>query len=69
MTKFAHTVDVVLPEKLVRIWRVFEDGRKQLFTEVHFPDDLSRDQERMLLQQLAENIFLDTPSGRSLLAS
>lgn len=67
MAEFTHLVEIALPERLVRIWRLFNDGRKQLFTQVHFAEGLDSDEESLLLQQIAENILLDSLSGRALL--
>lgn len=68
MSEFTHVVEVDLPERRVKIWRLFDDGRRQFFTDdVHFVDGIQSDAEKSLLQQVAENILLDSPSGRSLL--
>jgi hypothetical protein len=67
MSEFTHVVEVDLPERRVKVWRLFDDGRRQFFTEVHFVDGMPSDAEKILLQQIGEDILLDSPSGRSLL--
>jgi hypothetical protein len=67
MKEFTHVIEVDLPERRVKIWRLFEDGRRQFFTEVHFVEGMQRDAENLLFQQISENILLDSPSGRALL--
>jgi hypothetical protein len=67
MSSFDHLVEVDEQNRTVRITRLYSDGRRQLFTEVHIPEKRPKAVEAELLQRLGENILLDSPAGRALL--
>jgi hypothetical protein len=67
MSSFDHLVDVDEQNRTVRITRLYSDGRRQLFTEMHIPEERTKAVEAELLQRLGENILLDSPTGRALL--
>jgi hypothetical protein len=67
---YSHLVEIDEDKRVVRIERVFSDGRKQLFTEAPFP---ARDAVhagsgyQKFCQMLGENIILDSPAARRVL--
>ncbi len=68
--QFNHLVEIDEKVKRLTIYRVFEDGRKELFTHVDIPDLASTKDEEKLRKfalQLGENLLIDSPIARRLL--
>jgi hypothetical protein len=68
---FSHLIDIDESARLLRIHRVFPDGRKQLFTETPLPPrttDAGGPQYLEFARMLGENILMDSPAARRALA-
>jgi hypothetical protein len=64
---FSHLIEIDESARLLRIHRVFPDGRKQLFTETPLPPgavDPAGSQYQEFARLLGENILLDSPAAR-----
>ncbi len=67
--KYSHVVTIDDASRILRIDRLFEDGRQILMTQTELPNlEMSgRDKAvREFTQMLGENLLLDTPTGRQL---
>ena len=68
---FSHLVEIDEEAKKLKIFRVFNDGKKQFYTEADFPIGKTGDDkceyERFMLM-LGENILLDSPVARRLMS-
>jgi hypothetical protein len=64
---FSHLIQIDETARLLRIHRVFEDGRQHLFTETPLPPrgaDSESSQFTEFARILGENILLDSPAAR-----
>ncbi len=69
-SEFSHLIEIDEGTRLVRIHRVFPDGRRQLFTETALPFhtmDPKGSQYAEFARLLGENILLDSPAARRVL--
>lgn len=67
---YHHLLEIRELDRRLTINRVYEDGRKELFTEVELPsttcdEDPSRFEE--FCRVLGENLLMDSPVARKLL--
>ena len=65
--EFCHLVEIDEGARVLRIHRVFPDGRKHLFTETPLPPrtvDPTGSQYTEFARLLGENILLDSPAAR-----
>lgn len=64
---FSHLIEMNDKEDRIIIYRIFDDGRKQLYTHIDF-SDISFDADRscfdLLAKELGENLLLDSPVAR-----
>ena len=68
-TKYSHVVSIDDESRILRIDRVFEDGRRVLFTQTELPHLDMSDRKKVVAEfarLLGENLLLDTPAGRQL---
>jgi hypothetical protein len=72
VSSFSHLVEIDEDAKKLKIFRVFNDGTNQFYTEVDFPNrktsDGPRDYEGFM-RMLGENILLDSPAARRLMGA
>jgi hypothetical protein len=65
---FSHLVEIDEIARRLKIYRLFSDGRRQLYTEADLPphssDSLAYAE---FAKTLGENILLDSPAARSVL--
>ena len=64
---FSHLIEIDETARLLRIHRVFPDGRRHLFTETPLPTrtvDPKGSQYAEFARMLGENILLDSPAAR-----
>jgi len=69
-TKFSHVVDVDADTRKVVVYRLYADGRRELFTLMDLPVDATSTTNSRLdefCRMLGENLLLDSPIARSLL--
>lgn len=69
MKNYSHILEIDEERKLLVINRVFEDGKRQLFTSIDLPGKtFSEDEQgfREFAQKLGENLLLDSPVARRL---
>jgi len=67
---YAHLLEVDEEERILSIYRVYPDGKKELFTSADFPiNSLEYDREsfKEFALKLGENILADSPAARKLL--
>ena len=65
---FSHQVEFSDDDNEIVIYRVFSDGRKQLFTKAQFPtEDLGKDKSAFenFAKTLGENLLIDSPVARA----
>lgn len=70
MENYNHLIKIDEITRLLVIYRVYEDGRQELFTEVELPAktvDENEDQFERFSCLLGENLLLDSPIARKLL--
>jgi hypothetical protein len=68
---FSHMIEVDEGGRLLRIYRIFPDGRRQMFTEATLPSspvDPNSPQYEEFVRLLGENILLDSPAARRVLS-
>lgn len=67
MKNYAHIVSVDSEKKLLKIYRLFDDDRREFLTECPI-DEISAksdwDKFSLFAQQLGENILMDSPAAR-----
>jgi hypothetical protein len=71
-SNFSHLIEVDEGARLLRIHRIFPDGRRHLFTETPLPSlttDRSGSQHAEFARLLGENILLDSPAARRALGT
>lgn len=70
MENYGHLVEIDPEQKRVTIYRVFESGKRSLYTYVDLPKK-TRDEDQEAYEKFArllgENILLDSPTARKLL--
>lgn len=72
-SNFSHLVEIDETARILRIHRVFPDGRKHFYTETPFPSftavtaEAKDTQYADFARLLGENILLDSPVARRLL--
>ena len=67
---FSHLIEIDESARLLRIHRIFPDGRKHLFTETPLPPraaDPKGSQYAEFARLVGENILLDSPAARRVL--
>ncbi len=70
MESFAHTIEIDEKNRLLKIFRLFQDGRREFFTSTELPDINAHDEWdsfEAFAKQLGENILMDSPSARKIL--
>lgn len=68
--KFNHLVVINEQDRLLSIYRVFENGERDLYTSVALPEvDAQKDWETFsnFARTMGENLFMDSPQARKLL--
>jgi hypothetical protein len=68
--QFSHLIEIDESARLLRIHRIFPDGRKHLFTETPLPPrtaDPKGSQYAEFARLLGENVLLDSPAARRVL--
>lgn len=71
-SNFSHLIEVDEGARLLRIHRIFPDGRRHLFTETPLPPrmaDPKGSQYAEFARALGENILLDLPAARRALGT
>jgi hypothetical protein len=66
-TGFSHLIEIDESARLLRVHRIFPDGRRQLFTETPLPlgaVDAKGSAFAEFARLLGENILLDSPAAR-----
>jgi hypothetical protein len=69
---FSHLIEIDENARLLRIHRIFPDGRRHLFTETPLPPrtaDPNDTQHAEFARLLGENILLDSPAARRVLGT
>ncbi len=67
--KYSHVVSIDDESRILRIDRLFEDGRRVLYTQTELPRLDMSDREKAVaefVRLLGENLLFDTPAGRKL---
>lgn len=70
-SNFSHLIGINEGTRLLTIHRVFQDGRKQLFTETPLPprtDDAGSQPYQEFARMPGQNILMDSPAARRALA-
>ena len=70
MLNYNHFVEVDEKSHRLMIYRIYGDGRKELFTEIELPSTIieeSEDEFREFARLLGENLLMDSPAARKLL--
>ncbi len=70
MLNYNHFVEVDEKGHRLMIYRIYGDGRKELFTEIELPSAIieeSEDKFREFACLLGENLLMDSPVARKLL--
>lgn len=67
---FSHVVEVYEESRQVTIYRMFSNGRKQMYTKIALPSK-TFDQDKpgfaKFTQALGENLLFDSPTARKIL--
>jgi hypothetical protein len=68
---FSHLIEIDESARMLRIHRMFPDGRRQLYTETPLPPaaDSKGSQFSEFARVLGENILLDSPAARRVLGT
>jgi hypothetical protein len=64
---FSHLIEIDESSRRLKIFRIFPDGNKQLYTEVDFPlktPDEDKLSYEVFCRTLGENILIDSPVAR-----
>jgi hypothetical protein len=72
VSSFSHLVKIDEDTKKLKIFRIFDDGKEQFYTEIDFPNRNTSDDPRDyegLMRTLGENILLDSPAARRLMGA
>lgn len=70
MRTYKHLLEINEQDRQLTIYRVFADGRRDLFTEMHLPEasyDESPGEFSEFCRMLGENLLIDSPIARNLL--
>lgn len=65
MLSYSHIVEYAGNDNIISLYRMNEDGEKELFTKVQFPEQSQDIQEFM--KMLGETLLLDSPIARKIL--
>jgi hypothetical protein len=68
--KYNHLIETDEENRRLTIHRIYDNGRKELFTQVDLPNNVPSENEAQLesfFQLLGENLILDSPIARKLL--
>lgn len=71
MKNFKHVIEIDEKSNKLRIFRHFEDGAQDLYTETELPDISAHDEWgkfEEFARQLGENLLMDSPAARRLLS-
>src|SRR5215211_7918047 len=71
MMTFSHLVEISEQARRLKVHRVYDDGRKELFTEVALPSTTCEEDKTTFeefCRRLGENLLIDSPVARKLLA-
>lgn len=68
INEHSHLIEINYEERKLIIYRIFPDGKKQLYTNVNLPALSVNDTEEFSLfaQTLGENILFDSPVARKI---
>ena len=64
---FAHSVEIDEESRQVKIYRIFPNGQKQLYTETEMPSGGRGAAFEAFSRTLGENLLLDSPIARRIL--
>jgi hypothetical protein len=67
---YNHLIEIGEQDRRLTIYRVYEDGRRELFTAIELPAqsiDYNKVQFEKFCRLLGENLLLDSPKARKLL--
>jgi hypothetical protein len=64
---FAHIVTIDPSTRTLKIERLYQDGRRELFTAMSIPDSSDESMVTRFVYELGENLLLDSPAARRLL--
>jgi hypothetical protein len=64
---FAHFVEVDEESRQIKIYRIFPDGKKQLYTQIEIPSQRPDATLDAFSRMLGENLLLDSPIARRIL--
>jgi hypothetical protein len=64
---FSHVVTIDEDARKLVIYRVFENGKKSLYTSVEIPENLDENSAGTFARTLGENLLVDAPAARRLL--
>ncbi|MEO6146339.1 MAG: hypothetical protein ABIP04_04580 [Sulfuriferula sp.] len=70
MLNYNHFVKIDEKSRRLVIYRIYGDGRKELFTEIELPSAIIEEREdefREFARLLGENLLTDSPVARKLL--
>lgn len=64
---FAHVVTIDSSTRTLKIERLYQDGRRVLFTATNIPEISDKSMAARFACDLGENLLLDSPAARELL--
>lgn len=67
--KFKHTIEIDEATRQIVIHRLYENGKKELYTRYDVPDaaaQWNREKFHEFSQMLGENLLIDSAAGRQL---
>lgn len=70
IANYRHLVEIEEVTRRLAIFRIYDDGRKELFTFVDLPllpADQGEESLAEFCRLLGENLLLDSPAGRKLM--
>jgi len=70
MDNYSHLIEIDEKARRLIIYRAYESGKKELYTEVDLPDktfDEDKNKFQEFARMLGENILMDSPVARKLL--
>ena len=66
-SEFSHSVEIDEKHRLLKIFRVFPDGRKQFYTETDVPSAGGSSTFEVLSRTVGEALLMDSPAARRLM--
>lgn len=66
---FSHLIEIDESARLLKIHRIFADGRRHLLTETPLPSNAKGSKYAEFARVLGENILLDSPAARRILGT